>query len=137
MALFSSIVIGFFRYGEVIYVRLRKKYLKFLPPSPIGRFPIFTKELFRLKTSIIAKNFDPVIRKELQWYNQVHYDIKDSQESIDIANILNLDPSLIKSTTISKLGRQVNTGINKVLDPTKIINTNFVCLSINESLKIK
>ena len=87
MALFSSIVIGFFRYGEVIYVRLRKKYLKFLLPSPIGRFPIFAKELFRLKTSIIAKNFDPVIRKELQWYNQVHYDIKDSQESIDIANI--------------------------------------------------
>jgi hypothetical protein len=87
MALLSKIVIGFFRYGEVIYVRLRKKYLKFLPPSPIGRFPIFTKELFRLKTKIIAKNFDPVIREELQWYNQVHYDIKDSQESIDIANI--------------------------------------------------
>jgi len=87
MALFSSIVIGFFRYGEIIYVRLRKKYLKFLPPSPVGRFPIFTKELFRLKTRIIAKNFDPVIRKELEWYNQVHYDINDQQESIDIANI--------------------------------------------------
>jgi len=87
LALSSDILIGLFRHGEVIYVRLRKKYLKFLPPSPVGRFPIFTKELFRLKTRIIAKNFDPIIREELEWYNQVHYDIKDSQESIDIANI--------------------------------------------------
>jgi hypothetical protein len=87
MALSSSILIAFFRHGEVIYVRLRKKYLKFLPPSPVGRFPIFAKQLFKLKTRIIAKNFEPVIREELKWYNQVHYDIKDSQESIDIANI--------------------------------------------------
>ena len=87
MAISSSVLIWFFRHGEVVYVRLRKKYLKFLPPSPVARFPIFTKELFRLKTRIIAKNFDPIIRETLQWYNQVHYDIKDSQESIDIANI--------------------------------------------------
>ena len=69
MALASDILIGLLRHGEVIYVRLRKKYLKFLPPSPVGRFPIFTKELFRLKTRIIAKNFEPIIRETLQWYN--------------------------------------------------------------------
>ena len=87
MALVSDILIELLRHGEVIYVRLRKKYLKFLPSSPVSRFPIFTKELFRLKTRVIAQNFDPIIREELQWYNQVHYDIEDSQESIDIANI--------------------------------------------------
>ena len=69
MAVSSRVLIWFFRHGEVVYVRLRKKYLKFLPPSPVGRFPIFTKELFRLKTRIIAKNFEPIIRETLQWYN--------------------------------------------------------------------
>ena len=87
MALFSSILISILRHGEVVYVRLRKKYLKFLPPSPVSRFPIFTKKIFKLKTRIIAQNFDPIIRDELEWYNKVHYDIKDSQKSIDIANI--------------------------------------------------
>jgi len=87
MALISNLLIGFLRHGEVVYLRLRKKYFKFLPPSPISRFPIFTKQLFRFKTTIIAKNFDPIIQDELEWYNQVHYDIEDSQESIDIANI--------------------------------------------------
>jgi len=89
MALSSSILIWLLRYGEVVYVRLRKKWLKFLPPSPVGRFPLFTKELFKLKTSIIAKNFESIIREELEWYNSVHYDIRDSQESVDIANICN------------------------------------------------
>lgn len=87
MSISGNIIIGFLRYGEIIYLRLRKKYLKFLPSSPVSRFPIFTKELFRLKTRIIGQNFEPIIRDELRWYNQVHYDIEDSQESIDIANI--------------------------------------------------
>jgi len=87
MTLASYILIRFLRHGETIYLRLRKKYLKFLPSSPVSKFPIFTKELFRLKTKIIAQNFDPIIRDELKWYNQVHYEIEDSQESIDIANI--------------------------------------------------
>jgi hypothetical protein len=87
MAIISNLLITFLRNGEVVYLRLRKKYLKFLPSSPVSKFPIFTKELFRLKTRIIAQNFDPIIQDELEWYNQVHYDIEDSQESIDIANI--------------------------------------------------
>jgi len=87
MSLISNILINFLRNGEIIYVRLRKKYIKFLPPSPVSRFPIFTKSIFRLKTRIIAQNFDPVIRDELDWYNHVHYDLEDSQESIDIANL--------------------------------------------------
>jgi|APSaa5957512535_1039671.scaffolds.fasta_scaffold01680_16 hypothetical protein len=87
MAIISNFVIAFLRNGEVVYLRLRKKYLKFLPSSPVSKFPIFTKELFRLKTKIIAQNFDPIIQDELEWYNQVHYNIEDSQESIDIANI--------------------------------------------------
>ncbi len=107
MALASDILIGLLRHGEVIYVRLRKKYLKFLPSSPVSRFPIFTKEFFKIKTRIIAQNFDPVIRKELQWYNQVHYDIEDSQESIDIANICKfiLDTENIKGD-ILELGSE-------------------------------
>lgn len=87
MTFLASFVIWIIKNGETVYVRLRKKYLKFLPPSPIGRFPIWTEKIFNLKTNIISKNFDLIIREELDWYSKIHNDVEDSQESIDIANL--------------------------------------------------
>jgi len=87
MALSANLLIWIIKNGEPVYVRLRKKYFKFLPPSPVTRFPIYTEKVFKLKTNIVAKNFDPIIREELDWYSKIHYDVEDSQESIDIANL--------------------------------------------------
>lgn len=52
-----------------------------------------------------------------------------------LANILNLDSTLIKPVSIEKLGRNVKTGINKCLDSTKIQTlTQFKFQSLDDSL---
>jgi len=56
--------------------------------------------------------------------------------SIRLANFLNLDSSLIIPTTTEKLGRDVLTAKNKCLDSTKIINTNFKFLTLEESFEL-
>lgn len=56
--------------------------------------------------------------------------------SVKLANFLNLDSSLIIPTTIEKLGRNVPTAKNKCLDSTKIINTNFKFITLEESFEI-
>jgi len=56
--------------------------------------------------------------------------------SIKLANFLNLDSSLIIPTTIEKLGRVVPTAKNKCLNSTKIINTNFKFLTLDESFRL-
>ena len=56
--------------------------------------------------------------------------------SIKLANFLNLDSSLIIPTTIEKLGRVVPTAKNKCLNSTKIINTNFKFLTLEESFEL-
>ena len=56
--------------------------------------------------------------------------------SINLANFLNLDASLIVPTTIEKLGRSVPTAKNKCLDSTKISDTNFKFLTLDESFKL-
>lgn len=53
--------------------------------------------------------------------------------SIKLANFLNLDTSLIIPTSIEKLGRDVSTAKNKCLDSTKMLNTNFKFLTLEES----
>ncbi|QDI88803.1 hypothetical protein Nisw_04330 [Candidatus Nitrosopumilus sp. SW] len=81
----SKLVIIILKKSEPIYHSLRKKYFKFLPTSPLGSVPLIKKQLFRLKTKVIASNFDPEIQKLLEWYNLNHYDLRDSQEAIDVA----------------------------------------------------
>jgi dTDP-4-dehydrorhamnose reductase len=56
--------------------------------------------------------------------------------SIQLANYLNLDPSLIIPTTTEKLGRGVTTAKNKCLNSTKLINTDFRFLTLNESFEL-
>ena len=56
--------------------------------------------------------------------------------SIRLANFLNLESSLIIPTTTEKLGRVVPTAKNKCLDSTKIINTNFKFLTLEESFEL-
>jgi dTDP-4-dehydrorhamnose reductase len=56
--------------------------------------------------------------------------------SIKLANYLNLDPSLIIPTTTEKLGRGVTTAKNKCLNSTKLTDTNFKFLTLNESFEI-
>ncbi len=57
--------------------------------------------------------------------------------SIKLAKILDLDSKLIQPTTNLKLGRNVETGFNKCLDSSKIIEkTNFDFLSLEKSLKL-
>lgn len=56
--------------------------------------------------------------------------------SVKLANSLNLDSSLITSTTIEKLGRHVPTAKNKCLDSKKLINTNFKFLTMEESFEL-
>ncbi len=57
--------------------------------------------------------------------------------SIKLAKILDLDSKLIQPTTNLKLGRNVETGFNKCLDSSKIMEkTNFDFLSLEKSLKL-
>lgn len=56
--------------------------------------------------------------------------------SVKMANALGLDSSLILPTTIKELGRNVVTAKNKCLDSSKLINTNFEFLNLDESFEI-
>jgi len=56
--------------------------------------------------------------------------------SIKLAKYLNLNSSLIIPTTTEKLGRGVITAKNKCLNSTKLINTNFRFLTLNESFEL-
>ncbi|MCV0400938.1 MAG: SDR family oxidoreductase [Nitrosopumilus sp.] len=56
--------------------------------------------------------------------------------SIKLANYLNLDSSLIIPTTTEKLGRGVTTANNKCLNSTKLINTNYKFLTLDESFAL-
>jgi dTDP-4-dehydrorhamnose reductase len=56
--------------------------------------------------------------------------------SIKLAKYLDLDSSLIIPTTTEKLGRSVTTAKNKCLNSTKLINTNFRFLTLNESFEL-
>jgi len=82
----ASRLIRLQKFCERVYHPLRKKYLPFLPSSPLASLP-FGKQLFRMKTNLISSSFDPVIQEELKWYNKMHYVLKDSQESIDVAHV--------------------------------------------------
>ena len=54
-----------------------------------------------------------------------------------IAEVLELNASLVKPTSNEKLGRKVKTGANKCLDSTKIQTlTKFKFLTLNESLSL-
>ena len=116
-------------FGQWLVNQLMKKQNVSIVNDEISS-PIIAEELARSIIHLIESNCSGI------FHCAPNESINRYDFSIKLANILNLDTSLIKSTTISKLGRQVNTGINKALDPTKIINTNFVCQSINESLKM-
>ena len=116
-------------FGQWLVNQLMKKQNVSIVNDEISS-PIIAEELARSIIHLIESNCSGI------FHCAPNESINRYDFSIKLANILNLDSSLIKSTTISKLGRQVNTGINKALDPTKIINTNFVCQSINESLKM-
>jgi dTDP-4-dehydrorhamnose reductase len=56
--------------------------------------------------------------------------------SVKLANYLSFDSSLIISTTTEKLGRDVTTAKNKCLNSTKMINTNFKFLTLDESFEL-
>jgi dTDP-4-dehydrorhamnose reductase len=56
---------------------------------------------------------------------------------IKLAEFLNLNPKLIEPVTAKDLGRNVTTGFNKCLDPSKIINeSKFKFLSLEESFRL-
>jgi len=82
----TSNLIPLLKFAERVYVPLQKK-LTFLPTSPLGKFPLISKQLFRLKTNLISSGFDKIIQDELKWYNSMHYILQDSQEAIDVAMI--------------------------------------------------
>jgi dTDP-4-dehydrorhamnose reductase len=56
--------------------------------------------------------------------------------SIKLAKYLDLDSSLIIPITTEKLGRSVTTAKNKCLNSTKLINTNFRFLTLNQSVEL-
>ena len=56
--------------------------------------------------------------------------------SIKLAKYLNLNSSLIISTTTKKLGRSVTTAKNKCLNSKKLTDTNFKFLTLNESFEL-
>lgn len=57
--------------------------------------------------------------------------------SVQLANYLCLDSDLIFPVTSRQLGRSVNTGLNKCLDSSKIVNeTGYEFMSLEESFKL-
>lgn len=57
--------------------------------------------------------------------------------SVKLAKFLNYNQKLIQPTTVKELGRNVLTGFNKCLDPTKMIKmTNFHFLSLEDSFML-
>jgi len=86
MRLKRKLVIGFYIWVTKRYTRTRKKYLKFLPNTPLAKPK--SKPLFILMTKYISTQFDPMIRKELSYYLKHHYELEDLQEGLGMATWL-------------------------------------------------
>lgn len=86
MRLKRKLVIGFYIWVTKRYTRTRKKYLKFLPNTPLAKPKL--KPLFILMTKYISTQFDPMIRKELSYYLKHHYELEDLQEGLGMATWL-------------------------------------------------
>jgi len=71
-------IIGSYDLSVRYYSRIKRKYIKSLPGSPLS-IPKF-KLLFTLMTKYVSIAFEPIIREELSYYLKHHYELEDLQE---------------------------------------------------------
>jgi len=86
MGIRRKIAIGLYVKAIERYSLMRKKYMKFLPNTPLAKKK--SKPLFTLMTKYIATQFEPEIRKELSFYMKNHYELEDLQEGLGMGTWL-------------------------------------------------
>lgn len=86
MSIGRKIAIGLYVKSIERYSLMRKKYFKFLPNTPLAKKK--SKPLFTLMTKYISTQFEPAVRKELDFYLKHHYELEDLQEGLGMGTWL-------------------------------------------------